>query len=95
MTSAMTLSVCMACYNGAAYLKPQLDSILSALPRDSELIVADDGSTDGSRQILESYQDSRLRLLPSETASPLGVVANIERALMASQGQILMLGRPR
>ena len=41
------ISVCMATYNGAKYIKEQLESILCQLSEDDEVIVSDDGSTDG------------------------------------------------
>ena len=45
----------MATYNGAQYLPAQLDSILSQTYMDWHLYVHDDGSTDATIQILESY----------------------------------------
>lgn len=49
------VSVCIASYNHARFLPAALESILRQTYRDFELIVADDGSTDGSLEILESY----------------------------------------
>jgi len=57
------VSVCMATYNGALYLREQLDSILSQLYPEDELIVSDDHSTDDTRPIVASYQDARIRLI--------------------------------
>lgn len=61
------ISVCMATYNGARYLREQVDSILnqdlSAYPNSElELIVSDDGSTDDTLKILASYQDDRIKV---------------------------------
>lgn len=57
----------MATYNGALYLREQVDSILnqdlSAYPNaELELVVSDDGSTDDTLSILESYQDERIKI---------------------------------
>jgi glycosyltransferase involved in cell wall biosynthesis len=49
------VSICMPSYNHARYLPAALDSILAQTFRDFELIVVDDGSTDNSLDILESY----------------------------------------
>ncbi len=59
----MMVSVCMATYNGAKYLREQIDSILVQLGADDELIVSDDGSSDDTCAIIASYTDSRIRLL--------------------------------
>jgi glycosyltransferase involved in cell wall biosynthesis len=58
------ISVVMPVYNGEKYLPEAIDSILKQTYRDFELLIINDGSTDGSPQILEEYQkaDSRIRL---------------------------------
>lgn len=52
----------MPVYNTAAYLKECIDSILSQSFVDFELLIGDDGSTDGSADIVSSYSDSRIHL---------------------------------
>ena len=47
-----TVSVFMTVYNGAKYLRPSIDSLLAQTFPDFELIVVDDGSTDGSAEII-------------------------------------------
>ena len=49
------LSVLMPTYNGAPYLKATLDSIVRQQDKDVEIIAIDDGSTDNTIPILESY----------------------------------------
>lgn len=51
------ISVIVCVYNGEEYLKACLDSILSQTFKDFELIVINDGSTDGSLAILEAYAE--------------------------------------
>lgn len=58
------IAVLVPVYNGARYLRACLDSLLAQSRPDFELIVRDDGSTDGSAAILAEYRDPRLRLLP-------------------------------
>ena len=61
------VSVVMANYNYARYLRAAIDSVLAQTMGDLELIVVDDGSTDGSRLIIESYHsDPRVRFRPVE-----------------------------
>lgn len=57
------VSVIMSVYNGETYLNESIDSILSQTYRNFEFIIVNDGSTDGTRDILSSYNDSRLRII--------------------------------
>lgn len=50
------IAILMATYNGARYLRAQLDSLLNQQEQDWQLIVSDDGSTDETPQILAEYQ---------------------------------------
>ena len=52
----MKVSVAMATYNGENYIKPQIDSILSQLGSEDELIISDDHSSDGTISIIEEYR---------------------------------------
>ena len=57
------VSVIIPIYNTAAYLRRTLDSICSQTLKELEIILIDDGSTDGSRGIIEEYakRDARIR----------------------------------
>ena len=83
------ISVCMATYNGGKFIREQLESILSQLSSDAEIVVADDGSTDDTLLVVDSLKESRIRVLPAERH--LGVIYNFERALRASKGEIIFL----
>ena len=83
------ISVCMATFNGGMFIREQLESILSQLPPDAEIIIADDGSTDDTLLVIDSLNESRIRVLPAERH--LGVIYNFERALRASKGEIVFL----
>ena len=56
------ISVCMATYNGESFIRQQIDSIIAQLSPDDELIVSDDGSTDGTLAILNSYNYPRIKI---------------------------------
>lgn len=62
------ISVIVPVYNVAPYLRECLDSILCQRYRDLELILIDDGSTDGSPQICDAYRekDDRIRVFHTE-----------------------------
>lgn len=61
----MKLSIIVPVYNVAPYLRECLESLLAQTFRDWECICVDDGSTDGSAEILEKYAaaDSRIRVI--------------------------------
>ncbi len=62
------VSVIMPVYNTAQYLRTTLDSVLSQTLKDIEVICVDDGSTDGSLDILKSYgeKDPRVKVYTQE-----------------------------
>jgi len=66
----MKLSVIVPVYNVEIYLRKCLDSILEQTLKEIEIILVNDGSTDGSLSILEEYesQDSRIIIVTQENA---------------------------
>ena len=51
------VSVIIVVYNGEKYIQEALESVLNQTYKDIELVVADDGSTDNTRKIVEKYKD--------------------------------------
>ena len=90
----LTVSAVLASYNGAQYIEEQLRSILGQSRPPAELVVADDGSTDGTLEIVRSvaseYPGVALRVLEPE-ASSLGVAGNFARAIGAATGDLVAL----
>jgi glycosyltransferase involved in cell wall biosynthesis len=58
----MPVSIVMPTYNGMQYLEQAVDSVLSQSCHDWELVISDDGSTDGTREFLSSLKDARVRV---------------------------------
>ena len=83
-----TISVQMTVYNTARYLPEAVESILNQTLSDFELIIIDDGSTDGSGELLERYaaQDRRIRLVRRENR---GIGASRNEALSLATGEFL------
>ena len=52
-----TVSIIIPSYNHVRFLRQRIDSVLRQTYRDFEVIVLDDASTDGSRQVLETFVD--------------------------------------
>lgn len=60
------VSVIVLGYKCERYLGEAIDSILRQTFADSELLVIDDGSNDGSCEIVRAYTDPRVRLISNE-----------------------------
>ena len=95
------ISVCMATFNGERFIKQQLDSILSQLSPEDEVIISDDGSTDNTLEIIKAYNDSRIKILihqktnffenVKEGRNFYFVTSNFENALKQASGDIIIL----
>lgn len=57
------ITVGMPVFNDAPYLKEAIDSILTQTISDFTLLIVDDGSTDSSPKIIESYDDRRIKII--------------------------------
>lgn len=55
------VSILLAVYNGAKYLSETIDSVLAQSMSNWELLIINDGSTDSSKALIQSYQDPRIR----------------------------------
>ena len=84
------ISVCMASYNGKAFIEMQITSIVNQLSEFDELIISDDGSNDGTIEIIKQYmtKDERIKLIfgPKD-----GLVANFGNALNQAKGEYIFL----
>lgn len=54
------ISVVLPTYNGEEFIKEAIDSVLNQSFQDFELIVVDDGSTDRTSNIVETFDDDRI-----------------------------------
>lgn len=66
----MTISVVIPLYNKADSIASTIESVLGQEYQDFEVIVVDDGSTDGSRNVAESFRDPRLRCFAIANSGP-------------------------
>lgn len=83
------VSVVMPAYNAAAYLAEAIQSVLRQSLADLELIVIDDGSTDGTADLMASLADDRLVVIRHETNQ--GVVAARNTAIDRARGRYIAL----
>ena len=84
------VSIVIATYNGASYITQQIDSILNQSLQDFEIIIVDDCSTDQTIELLEKYNDPRLKII--QNATNLGVLANFEKGMQLASARYIVLG---
>ena len=80
------VSVIIPLYNKAAHVRRSLDSVAAQTFRDFEVIVVDDGSTDGGERAAAEYADARFRLVSQKNAGP-GAARN--RGIREASGGLL------
>ncbi len=79
-------SVIMPAYNAEKFIMRSIKSVLDQTQTDFELIVVDDGSTDGTRAKIELFVDSRIRYIYQENG---GVSAARNKGILESKGQYI------
>ena len=70
------VTVFMAVYNGEKFINQAIESVLQQTFKDFELLIIDDGSTDNSQSIINSYTDKRIRVLKNEGNKGLAYTRN-------------------
>lgn len=81
-----TVSVVMSVYNGEKYLRESVESILHQTYMDFEFIIVNDGSVDGTKEILEYYVDERIVLLHQEN---IGLTKSLNRGIAVARGKYI------
>lgn len=79
----------MATYKGEAFVREQLESILTQLGPDDEVVVVDDASPDATAAVVESIGDQRVSLV--KATSNKGYVRTFEQAVNLSRGEFIFL----
>lgn len=85
-----TVSVAMAVCNGEKYLSEQIDSIISQLEKQDELIISYDPSRDRTYELIKVYErkDTRIKVVENNNHSH-GLVGNFENALRNCHNDII------
>ncbi len=85
----MRVSVVIPTYNGADFIRETLVSVFKQTYTGFEVVVSDDGSTDETIKIAESFEDPRLRIV--EDRSHVGAAGNWNRALSHARGEYVKI----
>jgi glycosyltransferase involved in cell wall biosynthesis len=81
---AALVSIVLPVYNGEKYLAESLDSVLAQTYQNWELVIINDGSTDGTENLILKYQDKRIKYLPNDGNK--GIIFSLNRGLQESNG---------
>ncbi len=79
----MKVSIIIPVYNAEKYLKECLDSALNQTYGDTEIIAVDDGSTDGSLQILKNYSN-KIKIISKQNG---GAASALNAGILAASGE--------
>lgn len=87
--SRPSVSVVMATNNGMKYIDEAIQSIITQSLPDFEFLIVDDGSVDGTSELLDNYakQDSRIVVLRNENRA--GLPASLNKALEVAKGRYI------
>jgi glycosyltransferase involved in cell wall biosynthesis len=83
------ISCIITSYNNARWLAAAIESVLGQSRAVDEIIIADDASTDGSRDIVTAFADRNARIRPVFRESNLGVAANRDLAIREAAGELI------
>jgi hypothetical protein len=81
------VTVLMPVYRGGKHLAAALDGLRAQTYKDFEVLVVDDGSDDGSRDVVRSYQGLSIRLV--ENGERLGLTATLNRGLRLTESELI------
>ena len=81
LTQPPEVSIVLVSYQHAKYARDSIASVLAQTASDFEIIIVDDGSTDGTREVVSGFDDPRIRLLFQENKGPsLALNAGLQQA---------------
>ena len=81
------ISVILPVFNSEEFIRKAIESVLAQTFEDFELIIVNDGSTDSSKDIIDSFEDDRIRLISQSNQGP-GAARN--NALRIAEGEYIM-----
>jgi len=80
------VSLVMPVYNGEGFVRESIDSMLNQSFTDFEFIIFNDGSTDKTREILESYTDPRIQIFHQNN---LGIAQTLNKGINLAKGEYI------
>lgn len=85
------LSILLSAYNAEKFIKEAIQSILDQTFQNFELLIADDGSTDDTKNIIDTYLSGHEKVLIKHNSRNLGKNATIEQLLSMASGKYISI----
>lgn len=81
------VSIILPAYNSAKYLSLTIESLLNQTYTNFELLIIDDGSTDNTSQIIDSYKDSRIKHIKNDGNK--GLIYTLNKGIELANGEFI------
>ena len=81
------ISVLLPVFNGGRFLKESIESILTQTYTDFEILIIDDGSKDDSLDIINNFNDKKIRIIQNK--KNVGLIGTLNRGLHESRGEFI------
>ena len=86
MSKIPKITVLMSVYNGDKYLSETIESVLKQSFSDFEFLIIDDGSIDNSRNIIQGYEDDRIKYCYKHNS---GIAKSLNYGLKIAEGKYI------
>lgn len=90
MTDIPTIAILMSSYNGARFIKDQINSLINQTYKNWTLYIRDDGSTDGTTDIIQMFQDSHNNIKLIKDSLKLGACQSFMKLLTSVDADYYM-----
>lgn len=87
MKTQPLVTVLMPVYNQALYIRESLESMLNQTYTNLDILIVDDGSTDNTIEIVQTYRDNRIRIV--QHSSNQGLIATLNTGLANTKGDYI------
>lgn len=85
------VSIVMPTFNGAKYIQAQIDSLINQSYQNYELIIIDDCSSDGTKEIIQGYLNEDKRIRFYENNYNIGINKNFEKGITLARGDVVFI----
>ena len=86
-----TVAVVVATYNGATYLRAQLESIVQQTYKPSQIIIVDDASVDDTLQVANNFAAHHPEVMVVQNETRLGYIKNFEKGMLLANASYVAL----
>jgi glycosyltransferase involved in cell wall biosynthesis len=83
------VSIVMPCYNAEKYFKEAIESVINQTYKNLEIVLVDDGSTDGTSELLNKYAEKVPQIKIISNEKNLGLIASLNKGVAASKGEYI------